>query len=279
MAQKRKTWRSDVAVPERPELPPAVLRLVDYLVPVSTLVALILVVVLTAYVMAPIVRPEVLSRLPLDLPELNSNILSGLSFFFLDVLVLVVGIRIYQDVIYRTIVRRKFRDLHLSVDEMIFGLDEARYKFAVELDENNRADGGYDADFGQLNRVLNQMKQEFITEQFCDFRLTDHARLVIDRVLRPLDRMTEETYELARRADRLNEALSTHKDQPADDPAPVDAESLDTSRQTELRIVIESLLEAAEPRIQGLETVRTLISSAFETLGGRSLPKVDETAR
>lgn len=285
------SWRSEVDVPERaPKLSLSPMGWVDYAVPALVGLALITVVGLSAYVIAPWIRPEVLSGLPLDWPSLNSNIVSGLAFFWLEVTAVVVGVQMFQDFRAKARIRRKFHDILISTQELIAGLETARFNFAVALDASATLNGGYRTGMGALNSLSVRMKHDFLTEHLSDIRLTDHSRLLIDRVLRIMDRMTEETYDLYLGATELNDVLVAAAPDPARIAAPSDTDgevltrgedlTSEAVRDPALEKLLIRLLDVTDPSTQGLLDLRNQISGVFTTLGlGKKLPTLDDVAR
>lgn len=287
-----RSWRSEVDVPERPpRLSISPMGWVDYSVPALVGLALITVIGLSAYVIAPWVRPDVLKGLPLDWPSLNSNIVSGIAFFWLEVTAVVVGLQMFQDFRAKARIRRKFHDILISTQELIAGLDAARYQFAVALDSSSTSNGGYRTEMGALNSISVRMKHDFLTEHLSDIRLTDHSRLLIDRVLRIMDRMTEETYELYLDATELNAALVAAAPEPdeVDAPRDMDGEAPPDSdeglppeavRDPALERLLIRLLDVTDPSTQGLVELRNQISGVFTRLGlGKKVPTLDKIAR
>jgi hypothetical protein len=272
-----KSWRSEVDVPERPQrVSVEPMGLADYAAPIAVGLALIAAIIMTAYVLAPLVRPQVLGSLPIDWPALNSNIISGIAFFWLELVAIVVGVQIFQDFRAKARIKSKFRDVLITVEELIVGLASARYKFAVALDESRTPAGAYATNLGVLNSYAVQMKDDFLREQFSDIRLTDHSRLLVDRVLRPMDRMTEETYELFLRAKVLNDRLLA-----VDDSVKADGETVPDAKITEdLESLLGQLLDAVDPTIQGLVSLRNHVRVTFTALKlGKKPPSIDTTAR
>jgi hypothetical protein len=272
-----KSWRSEVDVPERPQrVAVEPMGLADYAAPIVVGVALIVAIIMTAYVLAPLVRPQVLGNLPIDWPALNSNIFSGIAFFWLELVAIVVGVQIFQDFRAKTRIKSKFRDVLITVEELIVGLDSARYKFAVALDESRTPAGSYATNLGVLNSYTVQMKDDFLREQFSDIRLTDHSRLLVDRVLRPMDRMTEETYDLFLRANLLNDRLlaAEASDGTEGETAP-DAKTIE-----DLEALLGQLLDAVDPTIQGLVSLRNHVRVTFTALKlGKKPPSIGTVAR
>lgn len=279
-------------VPERPPgLSLSPMGWVDYAVPALVGLALVTVICLSAYVIAPWLRPDVLKGLPIDWPSLNSNIVSGIAFFWLEVTAVVVGVQMFQDFRAKARIRRKFHDILISTQELIAGLETARFNFAVELDTSATPNGGYRTGMGALNSISVRMKHDFLSEHLSDIRLTDHSRLLIDRVLRIMDRMTEETYDLYLNATELNDALV------ADAPNPVKVEasgdlggevspdedeglSSEVVRDPALERLLINLLDVTDPSTQGLVDLRNQISGVFTRLGlGKKIPTLDEVAR
>jgi len=187
-----------------------------------------------------------------------------------------VGVQIFQDFRAKTRIKSKFRDVLITVEELIVGLDSARYKFAVALDESRTPAGSYATNLGVLNSYTVQMKDDFLREQFSDIRLTDHSRLLVDRVLRPMDRMTEETYDLFLRANLLNDRLlaAEASDGTEGETAP-DAKTIE-----DLEALLGQLLDAVDPTIQGLVSLRNHVRVTFTALKlGKKPPSIGTVAR
>ncbi len=181
----------------------AVSALVSALFALAAAAAFAIVTVLTVYAAIVEFAPGV--RLPFQLrPDLESNLSAGVLFFWLELCAIVFGLRLYDKLDTWLLAKSQLFSINGSLNELVNDLEEARYDFAVKLDESKAENGAYSTDFGALNVAINRLKTRFQEQQYCDIDLTLTARYFVERAVMILDRLTQETFELADQADKLN---------------------------------------------------------------------------
>ena len=140
-------------------------------------------------------------------------------------------------------------------------LYDARIAFATSLDEGKLPDGTYAVDMFDLNISIADLRNDFLVKQLMDPRLTDHSRIVIDRVLRALDYMVEQTSSIGRAARAVN--VVPPSPEPADGPPP---DNVETKTLTDLEDQIRELIGATDPRDAGLNGTMDQLRAANKRL-------------
>ena len=172
---------------------------------VSTL-ALVIAGLASLYAVAPFVMPQLPFGLQPPSADIKGNLLVGALFFWLEVTAIVLGLRLVDDLRARGLARRQLFFVQDHLAECINQIDEARYNFAVSLDESLTETGHYGANLGGLNASLVGLSRDFVSKIYCDIHLTEAAARMVSRVMRTLDIFCQETYELTRKAESLNRA-------------------------------------------------------------------------
>ncbi len=165
--------------------------------------AILTAMAITGYALVRVFAPPLPFQLPLLPPDVEGNILVAVLFFWMEALVIVLGLRLLDRARLRMLARRQLFSIQDALAGCINGMDDARYAYAVHLDENADENGRY-KELGGLNRDLARMRRTFVREIFCDTELTEVAARLVGRVMRTLDIFVQETYELVRRAEALN---------------------------------------------------------------------------
>lgn len=246
---KARTRPKKGALRRRPFWLPILTFLLRLGIVLATLVAL----ALTAYLVLSFLRPDLIQRLPIERLPFDDNLTAGVIFFWLEVFVVAFGLKAVDAVSTLLAARNRFYDLYTILKPAVEAVWDERYRFAVTLDENKRPDGGYDVDLGQLNIAINKIRTEFTYRILCDPGLNDHGRFVADRALRILDLMATHTYDLSVSADPLNARHETIEGQEGEAEAPSPETSGPEGHRPELEADLEKMFEYTDPKIMGLE--------------------------
>lgn len=235
---------------------------------VLALAAIVVALALTAYAAIDQWAPEVLSPLPVRL-DIESNLESGVVFFWLELLAVVAGVRLYDRATrtaeHRRKLAAKFQSISASLEKVIERVWAERLKFAEALDANPTSYGSYDVHRATLNACMVEIRNDFLSAQLRDDGLTDHTRLIVDRVLRVLDRMVEESFEVGGRIDALHAALqaSAPEDHGGDEATPRVAQN---GQDTGMDDLLNELFNVVDPEKQGLERLSSAIAESFDAL-------------
>jgi hypothetical protein len=179
--------------------------LLDTLLFLLLIIAVLTAVAITGYAFVRVLAPPLPFQIPKLPSDVEGNILVGVLFFWMEALVIVLGLRFLDRARVRMLARRQLFSIQDALAGCINGMDDARYAYAVHLDENADENGHY-KELGGLNRDLAQMRRDFVREIYCDVELTEVAARLVGRVMRTLDIFVQETYELVRSAEALNRA-------------------------------------------------------------------------
>lgn len=242
----------------------------------ATVAAIALALAVSAYALATQLWPWQASRIPLLGINPETNLVAGAVFFWLELFAVVGGIRLYDRVVQRDETHRRLRRLETIVNQLDEELYDARIAFATTLDEGKRADGTYAVDMIALNIAIAELRQGFLVKQLTDPRLTDHSRLVIDRVLRALDYMVEQTSQIGRAANDAN--LVTPAAVGPDDGA--QSAQAGTHSLPELEERVQALLDASSPYDAGLnDTINQLVAANKRLLPSKAGKKAQAGGR
>lgn len=147
-------------------------------------------------------------RLPVAVPQLDEglmgNFIVSALFFWLEVIAIVLGVRLLDRSNARRLAIRQLFAIQKLTSKLVNDIEDARYAFAVELDKNIQDDGRYTVNFGQLNVTINVLKNTFLEHIYCDVELTATANHIVTRLLRLLDFLSADTFDLANEAEALN---------------------------------------------------------------------------
>lgn len=243
---------------------------------------------LTGYLALGVLRPDLAARVPTFGFDPSDNLTTSVVFFWLDVFAIAAFLKTYEWAADGLAIRRRFYALYETVAATVEAVWDARYGFAVALDEAKSRTGAYDVDMFDLNQRLGRVRTEFVHNVLCDVKINDHGRLVVDRVLRALDAMITETYDLGKQA---NGILLRHlESRPAAPPsvATADGPSADDAGEAaapagdpapdgagELEEVLERMFELSDPRLRNLEQLKASLEAAGTVLGFKDLRKLD----
>jgi hypothetical protein len=158
---------------------------------------------LTVYTLVLAFRPDLIQS-PYRLDDgLADNLKVGVIFFWLELAGIVLGLRLYDQAVVAVRQTRQLFDIHATLIRAINEIVDARWDLAVALDASIARDGRYDKKLiGALNRTVHSIRHRVLKDLFSSTEFTSYARGVLARFLQILDRLVEETYQLARDADR-----------------------------------------------------------------------------
>lgn len=233
---------------------------------------------LTAYAVLREWWPAAVTVLPYRV-NLESNLNSGVVFFWLELFTLVVGIRLYDEATQQGRLKRrlarKFETTALALTRAIDRIWEERIRFADALISAPLPSGSYGVPLAQLNQCLREIRNDFLSSQLADRNLTDHTRLLADRVLRILDNMVEDSFDVGVAIQQLHDQLERDYDDAMavnhsgpDDPGAEPSVPAERSGvESGMDDLLDRLFEAVRPDRHGLEGLAEVIAEGYEKLG------------
>ncbi|MBU1323761.1 MAG: hypothetical protein KJ676_00810 [Alphaproteobacteria bacterium] len=239
---------------------------------------------LTGYLALGVLRPELAARVPTFGFDPSDNLTTSVVFFWLDVFAIAAFLKSYEWAAEGLAIRRRFYALYETVAATVEAVWDARYGFAVALDVAKSRSGAYDVDMFDLNQRLGKVRTEFVHNVLCDVKINDHGRLVVDRVLRALDAMITETYDLGKQANGIllrdlesRPVVAKAEPPSADEAGDAAAPAVDPAPggASELEEVLERMFEMSDPRLRNLEQLKASLEAAGTVLGFKDLRKLD----
>ncbi len=218
--------------------------------------------------------------------ELDGNLEAAVVFFWLELLALVVGIRLYDEATQAGRRKRRLaRKFESTTNDLVAATEriwDERAAFAEQLDNSPLPSGSYGAPLAHLNACLREIRDDFLRKQLADYDLTDHTRLLADRVLRVLDDMIVESFVIGEKIEvlhlRLQEeyAAASHSETVGGkEAAPADADDGEaakavpvlTGEDTGMDELLTRLFESVRPDKTGLEGLARVIAESYGQLG------------
>ena len=238
---------------------------------------------LTLYVVAREWAGWLIEMLPFRL-DLESNLDSAVVFFWLELLALVVGIRLYDELTQASRRKRRLaRKFESTTNDLVSATERIwseRTAFAEKLDSSPLPSGSYGANLNQLNECLIDIRNDFLRKQLADYDLTDHTRLLADRVLRILDDMILTSFEIGLEVHQLHARLQENHERqasakPGADETPDAGSDQNVSEpvrplngaETGMDELLGRLFDSLRPDRFGLENLTNVIAESYEQLG------------
>jgi hypothetical protein len=263
-----------------------------FLLATAILVALTVAVLVTVFLVIKISRPDLAARVPTLGVDLNDNLTVGITFFWLELFALAALIKSYEWAIDGLSARARFYDLYAQLKMTVEEIWDAQHEFASSLDESKTVDGDYAAGYWGLNIAIGKIREKFTDAVLRDVKMTDHGRLVVDRTLHGLDNMLRDTYDLAKRAERLVDRaterlkstepeagpVSGEPETAADVAASPESTGLSRDERKELEALLEEMFEMTDPNQRGLTRLKRSMMAAAGSLGFKRLDDEFEPA-